>query len=60
LVLRSHISTSGGIPHNRALKVHRKIHYEKELRKNMARLAKVVLDDGNFTIFLDVTSYLLT
>jgi hypothetical protein len=40
--------------HQRALgiKVQRKTHCEKELRKTMARLAKVVLVDGNFYNFL--------
>jgi hypothetical protein len=38
------------------VKVQRKILWEKELRKTMARLAKLVLVDEIFTIFLDVTT----
>jgi hypothetical protein len=38
-------------PCNQTLKVQRKTHYKKELRKTMARLAKVVLVDGIFYNF---------
>jgi hypothetical protein len=48
------------MPYNRRVKVQRKTHYRKELKKSIVRLAKIVLIDRNFTIFLDVTSYLLT
>jgi hypothetical protein len=38
-------------PRTLGVKVQRKIHYKKELRKTMARLAKIVLVDGNLYNF---------
>jgi hypothetical protein len=47
------INTKVGIFHNRTLKVLRNIHFKKELKKTMARLANVVLIDRKFYNFFE-------